>query len=134
MATLPTAEQSAQRIIFHFVRDLSYRPGGAILFTTTFLGCPPAGDWILALQPTWESPRSALPIAFALSFFVSLRLPILIRSEEPRSNSCWESSISKEKEFYSRLLTPKQASGNAQTWRFIIPQSALSTPRSANQI
>jgi hypothetical protein len=33
--------------------------------------------------------------------------------------SCGASSIPKEEEVYSRLLTPKQASGNAQTLGFI---------------
>jgi tRNA(fMet)-specific endonuclease VapC len=52
---------------------------------------------------------------------LSLNLILVTNNTRELKNpaaSCGASSISKEEAFYSRLLTPKQASGNAQTWRF----------------
>ena len=65
--------------------------------------------------------REIVPF-FELFFQTLLRTRILTRtfaSEEPRSNSCGASSIPMEEDNCSRLLTPKQASGNAQTLGFI---------------
>lgn len=67
----PVAQHAVEVAVLRFARNditsletLSQNPTttcqATLTCTTTFLGCPPTGDWILALKPTWGSPRSAI--------------------------------------------------------------------------